>query len=141
MEQLIKVTSKRTVRQAEEQLGSLPFTDAESCAAWLAADAKNSEWALGVLYARQTATEQADETTYVRNDIGFNSRDAEKLTSVAGQMLRKRDRKVPFGQRITPNQHTMVAGMMAKYHGQLLAEAINTLRERKARQQADKQAA
>lgn len=64
------------------------------------------------IYDRQTADEQASETTSHDNGIGFNGVDASFLSSLAKQV-----RNRGF---LTPTQLTFARKKMAKYAGQLL---------------------
>jgi hypothetical protein len=71
--------------------------------------------ALQTLYARQTADEQQDKTTRVRNGRGFNARDAAVLTDIAQKLPR-------YDNRMTERQLALVRGRIRKYAGQLLDE-------------------
>lgn len=64
------------------------------------------------IYDRQTADEQAAETTAHDNGIGFNGVDASFMSSLAKQV-----RNRGF---LTPTQLTFARSKMKKYAGQLL---------------------
>lgn len=63
------------------------------------------------LYLKQTASERASGTTHVVNGVGFNSRDAEILSSIA--------RSYEQWHRLTPKQTALVRRKIMKYAGQL----------------------
>jgi ribosomal protein L16/L10AE len=63
------------------------------------------------LYERQTKDEQSSEHTRHRNGQGFNSRDAEFMTSIAKQIL--------AGRNLTEKQINAARRVIGKYCGQL----------------------
>jgi hypothetical protein len=71
--------------------------------------------ALWNLYQRQTTGERSAQTTLEHNGRGFNSRDAEFLSSVAAALPR-------WNFHMTPRQIAKVRPMMKKYWRQLLEE-------------------
>lgn len=71
--------------------------------------------ALWTIYQRQTASEKSAGTTQVHNKVGFNSADAEFLSSVAAALPR-------WSFNMTPRQIRRVRPMMKKYWRQLLDE-------------------
>lgn len=77
---------------------------------------KAVERALVVLYARQTADEQATGTTREHNGQGFNGTDAELLSSFAQQIER--------GRSLTERQLFYARKKVRKYARQLLEEAL-----------------
>jgi hypothetical protein len=86
---------------------------------WTAAEVKeelktkNSWLCHGIvaIYQRQTADEQAAETTIENNGVGFNGCDGEFLSSVAKQLL--------AGRKLSERQVTVCRKAMLKYAGQL----------------------
>jgi hypothetical protein len=76
------------------------------------------ERALLVLLDRQTADEQATQTTREHNGQGFTAYDAELLTSFAQQVQRNRYGN-PNGQRLSVRQHEIAAKRLPKYAKQL----------------------
>jgi len=78
--------------------------------------ASNATWATrGMLkiYERQTAQEQASQTTQVINDVGFSGCDAEILSSFCEQYMK-------WG-RLSDKQMTLVFKKMPKYWSQLVS--------------------
>lgn len=71
--------------------------------------------ALAVIYARQTADEQASGDTRYHNTVGFTGADAEILSSFAQQ--------VEAGRTLSEKQMTLLRKKMPKYARQLMAEA------------------
>lgn len=71
--------------------------------------------ALWNIYQRQTASERSAQTTLEHNGRGFNSNDAEFLSSVASALPR-------WNFHMTPRQIAKVRPMMKKYWRQLLEE-------------------
>lgn len=71
--------------------------------------------AIKVLYARQTADEQSIGETRVQNGRGFNSRDANFLTSIAKALPR-------YNDNMTDKQLRAARKMLPKYWRQLLEE-------------------
>ena len=74
----------------------------------------NRQWAeraLVVLLARQTADEQASESTQWQNGQGFNGPDANILTSFAKQ--------VQQGRQLSTKQAAIAFRLLPKYAGQL----------------------
>lgn len=67
--------------------------------------------ALSVIYANQTADEQATQQTKHENGIGFTGADAEILTSFAQQYERRGS--------LSPKQMTILHKRMPKYAKQL----------------------
>jgi len=68
--------------------------------------------AISVIYARQTADEQATKTTSNANGIGFNGRDAGFASSLA--------EKIEKGWTLSPKQVSCGRKMMMKYWRQLI---------------------
>lgn len=77
--------------------------------------------ALLVIYAMQTADEQASETTTASNGVGFSGFDAELLTSFAKQLETKQD-KYPGKPEwwLSEKQMKWVFKKMPKYANQLV---------------------
>jgi len=73
------------------------------------------ERAMVVLFERQTADEQASNTTSHKNGRGFNGLDANFGSSLARQVM--------AGRRLSPKQLQYARKMAHKYAGQLLEEA------------------
>jgi hypothetical protein len=63
------------------------------------------------IYARQTADEQATNSTNCENGMGFNGADAEYMSSIAQQVIH-----LNF---LTPKQKAIARNKMLKYAGQL----------------------
>lgn len=72
--------------------------------------------AITLLYARQTAEEQASAVTVEHNGRGFNGADAELLTSFAQQIAR--------GRNLTPRQMEFARRKVRKYARQILEVAL-----------------
>lgn len=78
--------------------------------------AANPAWAvkaLTLVYAHQTADEQADKKTSLKNGAGFNGLDAEILSSFSEQVLK--------GRKLSPKQLAIVHRKMPRYARQVLA--------------------
>jgi hypothetical protein len=73
------------------------------------------------IYERQTAAEQSSEATHDANGVGFNSTDAEILTSFAKGILK-------YGS-LTPKQMVIARKKMPKYWAQLAEIAAQNGRE------------
>lgn len=73
--------------------------------------------ALMVVYANQTADEQASEQTKHDNGIGFTGRDAEWLTDIAKKWQR-------YGRWASQKQLNAVRRAMKKYWRQMLLEMV-----------------
>lgn len=94
-------------------------TQAETKTAIQEALANNQQYletAILAIYARQTNTEQATESTQVRNDVGFNGADARILSSFAQWITRSNRRP---GYRLTERQVVLAVRKMRKYWRQL----------------------
>jgi hypothetical protein len=85
------------------------------------------ERALLVLYSRQTADEQASDTTAHENGMGFSGSDAEFFSKLARQVMTSTYEK---GRRLSPKQLDAARGIkdgaqkkrgITKYAGQLLS--------------------
>jgi len=76
-----------------------------------------------VIYAAQTAAEQATETTREENGVGFNGTDAEILSSFAKQIIEFEAGKSQFRDALSPKQMGLARAKIAKYAGQLLKVA------------------
>ena len=88
--------------------------------------AKSNKWvvrAILVIYANQTATEQATETTSEHNGVGFNGTDAKILSSFAQQIIEFEAGRTRFMTPLSRNQMVLARRKIAKYSGQLLAAA------------------
>jgi hypothetical protein len=68
-----------------------------------------------VIYARQTADEQATQATKHHNSVGFNGTDGGWLSRIAQKYLR-------YGRWYNEAQRVKVARALKKYHRQLLEE-------------------
>jgi hypothetical protein len=80
----------------------------------------NPQWALrGLLriYERQTADEQASQTTRIHNAVGFTGADATILSSLAEQ--------VNNGRRLSEKQMAILFKRIPKYAKQLESIATN----------------
>lgn len=78
----------------------------------------NPQWAVRALvriYERQTADEQASQTTKVHNGIGFTGADAHILSSFAQQVQR--------GRKLSEKQMAILRKRIPKYARQLEAIA------------------
>jgi hypothetical protein len=78
--------------------------------------ASNSAWAvkaLTLVYSYQTADEQEDKKTSLKNGAGFNGLDAEILSSFSEQVLK--------GRKLSPKQMAIVHRKMPRYARQVLA--------------------
>ena len=84
-------------------------------------DNKAVEWALRVLYARQTTAEQASDITTEANGRGFNSRDADIFSSFARWVERGRSLS---NKQLAICRATSKSGVarLARYHRQLIEE-------------------
>ena len=77
---------------------------------------QNPAWAIKALtlvYAHQTADEQADKKTSLKNGAGFNGLDAEILSSFSEQVIK--------GRKLSPKQLAIVHRKMPRYARQVLA--------------------
>lgn len=77
---------------------------------------QNPAWAIKALtlvYAHQTADEQADKKTSLKNGAGFNGLDAEILSSFSEQVIK--------GRKLSPKQMAIVHRKMPRYARQVLA--------------------
>lgn len=78
----------------------------------------DDKWAtrgLVVVFNRQTFSEKSAGMTVEHNSVGFTGPDAEFLTSLASQFIRRGS--------LSPKQMVMLKRMMPKYHGQILDES------------------
>ena len=76
----------------------------------------NPAWAvkaLTLVYSYQTADEQEDKKTSLKNGAGFNGLDAEILSSFSEQVLK--------GRKLSPKQMAIVHRKMPRYARQVLA--------------------
>lgn len=87
--------------------------DKETILALIAKSDKAVVNALLTIYRNQTSSEQAEKTTKVRNNVGFNSRDAHILTDIAQKLPR-------YNNHMTPRQIALVRSRIGKYWRQLL---------------------
>lgn len=87
--------------------------DKESLLALLAKSDQAVVKALITIYNNQTASEQSAQQTHLRNNVGFNSRDAKTLTDIAQRLPR-------YNNHMTPRQIALVRGRIRKYWRQLL---------------------
>jgi len=87
--------------------------DKEKVLALLASSNLATGRALWSLYERQTADEQASNTTREHNGVGFNGRDAEFLSGIAKRLPN-------YGFTLTPKQLPHVRRALSKYTRQLL---------------------
>ena len=78
----------------------------------LATDNLFLEWAIAIIYARQTHDERATSRTRYVNQIGFNRVDALPLSTLAN--------KVKKGQHLTAQEAREALNRMRKYVGQLI---------------------
>lgn len=90
------------------------------------------------LYARQTADEQATETTREHNGVGFNAVDAELLSSFARQAAdRRRQREqgdIPaHWTDLSPKQMVLLRRKLARYQRQLTELTNDALAAKTAR--------
>lgn len=87
----------------------------------LDASQRNVELAVLAIFRRQTADEQASNTTNNLNSMGFSGADAEFGSSLAKNILK-------YG-KLTPNQATAARRFIGKYWKQLIevAEAKGTM--------------
>jgi len=90
---------------------SYPFLSKNQIAARLAADEDFQVTCLGILYARQTAHEQATETTLNRNRRGFMSSHAVNGCRIA--------KKAAAGEELTPEDRAKIAEIVPRYTKQL----------------------
>lgn len=92
---------------------------------WLMTNPGFLERALLKLYARQTQDEQISQTATHHNRMGFSGVDAEILTSFAQQVIRKEQRGIPEGARLSPKQREVARKKLCRYTRQLaeIAEA------------------
>jgi hypothetical protein len=81
---------------------------------------KACENALLAMWARQTADEQNARATGHQNGIGFNSTDAELLSSFAEQVEKRRASGRPAGQCLSEKQLLWARKKLQKYGRQLL---------------------
>lgn len=72
--------------------------------------------ALLAIYARQTASEQASQTTKEANGVGFGAFDADFCSDIA--------QKVQRGWKLSPKQMAVIRNKMKRYHRQLLEIAM-----------------
>lgn len=84
--------------------------------------------ALEVIYAHQTATEQAIGVTKENNGVGFGGRDCEILSSFARKLaawkaLDKSQRQYPSA--FSPKMQAIVHKLMPKYAAQLVRHLID----------------
>ena len=88
--------------------------------------AASDKWvcnAILAIYARQTADEQASESTDHHNGVGFSAADAEILSSFAKQIQRHRQGGGRYLAPLSPRQLELGRRRIAKYAGQLLQAA------------------
>lgn len=100
---------------------------------------KAVEHALLVLYARQTADEQASGQTVEHNGMGFGAFDAEFLSSLAQQIVANKYGK-PDGQRLSLRQMELARKKVLRYSKQLLSVANAGLVLPEKKKRAPKQA-
>ena len=81
------------------------------------------ERSLLVIYANQTADEQASQTTSKENGIGFTGADAFILSSFAEWMEKGKAKGIPEGKRLSPKQLEIARKKLKKYTRQLLIAA------------------
>lgn len=79
------------------------------------------ERSLLVIYANQTADEQASQSTSKDNGIGFTGADAFILSSFAEWVLKGKDKGIPEGKRMSVKQKEIARKKLRKYSRQLLA--------------------
>lgn len=72
------------------------------------------------IFERQTADEQAAETTAHDNGIGYNGIDAPIMSSFAKQIIEHKKGMSKFASPLSPRQIVMARKKMNKYAGQLL---------------------
>ena len=72
--------------------------------------------ALDILYRYQTTEEKVKDVTLEDNGVGFNSRDAGFCTSLWKQRYR--------GSRLSDRQLAVLRRILAKYAGQIFADAV-----------------
>ena len=93
------------------------MTSKETLLAYLRSQlASNSAWAvkaLTLVYSYQTADEQEDKKTSLKNGAGFNGLDAEILSSFSEQVLK--------GRKLSPKQLAIVHRKIPRYARQVLA--------------------
>ena len=80
----------------------------------------STNWAVRgmlVIYAKQTAAEQVEQTTNELNSVGFSGCDAEILSSFSQQVQR--------GRTLSPKQMAIVFKKMHKYWEQLWDNSKN----------------
>ncbi len=85
--------------------------------------ATSDKWVLRavlVIFEGQTAAEQDTESTREHNGIGFNSADAEILSSFAKQIIDHEAGKSKFRSPLSPRQMAMARKKISKYAKQLL---------------------
>jgi hypothetical protein len=75
--------------------------------------------ALLVIYANQTADEQASYSTHHNNGVGFTGNDAEWLTDIAVKWQK-------WGRWASQRQCNAVRKAIRKYHRQLLQHMLDT---------------
>lgn len=71
------------------------------------------------IYARQTADEQASDTTEHQNGVGFSGADAEILSSFAKQIIEFRAGRSRWAVALTPRQMALARKRIGKYARQL----------------------
>jgi hypothetical protein len=85
--------------------------------------ATDNKWlfrAIEVIFSRQTADEQATDTTRHENGIGFNGVDAEIMSSFARQIIRWKRGEVKYNCPLSPKQLTIAKKKMPKYASQII---------------------
>ena len=88
--------------------------------------AASDKWvckAILAIYARQTADEQASDTTDHHNGVGFSAADAEILSSFAKQIQRHEAGHGRYLTPLSPRQLELGRRRISKYAGQLLQAA------------------
>lgn len=94
---------------------------------------RGKEWQVRTmlfLFERQTADEQRAEVTELRNDVGFNSADAEILTSYSKQWLSR--------NWLSDKQMAILGRKIVKYAGQVARKIRGNPNEGKAEEAAER---
>lgn len=136
-------TTKERFTALGEQGGDVPTFPSQVArkayfGARLATDEKWAYRALMLIFSFQTADEQASDSTTNANGAGFNSHDADILSSYAKQYDLQRSR-VGGKARLTPNQRRELHRRIRKYAGQVIdhmaaqdSSLVTIVRSRKA---------